>query len=93
MKRFGIVALVPPEAARKRMNSIIFEELCRGRFLAGSILELSGMIEAMRDEGIEGAILGCTELPLVIKSGSLGIPSWDTLGLHAAAAVDFILGD
>jgi aspartate/glutamate racemase len=42
--------------------------------------------------GAEGIVLGCTELPLLMKDGELGIPYWDTTRLHALAAADFMLG-
>jgi aspartate racemase len=90
--RHGLEVLVPPAAGREAVHRIIYEELCLGRFLEASTRILVAMIEALKTRGAEGAILGCTELPLVIKAGDLSVPSWDSLGLHAAAAVDFILG-
>ncbi|HUX39398.1 MAG TPA: hypothetical protein VMV44_15970 [Rectinemataceae bacterium] len=45
----------------------------------------------MREKGIEGVVLGCMELPLMLKPDDFDFPLWDTLGLHALAAVDFML--
>ncbi|WP_346432756.1 aspartate/glutamate racemase family protein [Flavobacterium piscisymbiosum] len=42
-------------------------------------------------DGAEGIILGCTEIPLVIKPGDLSVPIFDTTLMHSKAAVDFQL--
>ena len=90
-ERFGIEAVVPGEAERVEINRIIFSELCEGRFLDASKRKLLGIIKDLRDDGISGVVLGCTELPLILKPEDLDFPLWDTLGLHAHAAVDFML--
>lgn len=89
--RFGIEAIVPEEAGRLEVNRIIFQELCVGVFDEGSKRRLLDMIGELRARGAEGVILGCTELPLIIKQKDLDFPVWDSLGLHAKMAVDFIL--
>ncbi|MCP2026010.1 aspartate/glutamate racemase [Flavobacterium sp. HSC-32F16] len=45
----------------------------------------------MIKNGAEGIILGCTEIPLVIKEGDLSVPIFDTTLIHAKAAVEFQL--
>lgn len=90
-ERFGIEALVPDESERLEINRIIFSELCEGRFLDSSKRRLLEIIKTLREKGIEGVVLGCTELPLILKPDDFDFPLWDTLGLHAFAAVDFML--
>lgn len=92
LDRHGIETLVPEEADRAETNRVIFEELCRGRFEASSRAWLLGLVERLAAAGAEGVILGCTELPLVLKEGDAAVPLWDTTRLHALAAVEFMLG-
>ncbi len=47
---------------------------------------------AVRGEGIDGVILGCTEFSLLLKPGDLPVPMFDTAELHAKAAMAFALG-
>lgn len=37
-------------------------------------------------------VLGCTEIPLLLKQEDCDLPLFDTLAIHAEAAVDFALG-
>ncbi|MBL8967796.1 MAG: amino acid racemase [Spirochaetaceae bacterium] len=93
LDRHGIETLVPEEADRAETNRVIFEELCRGVFKPESKTYLLGLAESLAAAGAEGVILGCTELPLVMKEGEASVPLWDTTLLHALAAVDFMLGE
>ncbi|MND04599.1 putative racemase [compost metagenome] len=47
----------------------------------------------MKDEGVGGAILGCTEIPLLIRQSDTNVPVFDTTTLHAMAAIEFALSD
>lgn len=90
-QRFGIDVLVPDEADRQRIHAIIYDELCVGTLSASSRQELVGIIHKMRERGAEGVILGCTELPLLIRAADSPLPVFDTTELHARSAVDFSL--
>ncbi|MFA6506100.1 MAG: aspartate/glutamate racemase family protein [Treponemataceae bacterium] len=92
-RMFGIEAVIPEEDDRREINRIIFDELCCGVFEEKSRRRLLGVIAALRSAGIEGIVLGCTELPLAIKQSDIDLPLWDTMGLHAGAAVDFLAGE
>lgn len=39
-------------------------------------------------EGAEGIVLGCTEIPLLIKQEDIEVPIFDTTYLHVLAAVE-----
>ena len=41
--------------------------------------------------GAQGIVLGCTEIPLLIKQNDVQLPVFNTLEIHAKAAVDFAL--
>lgn len=88
---FGVEALVPDEAERTDVHRIIYEELCRGRIEPASkarYLEIVG--RAIREEGADGVILGCTEITLLLSQPDFEIPVFDTTALHVEAALDFV---
>ena len=49
------------------------------------------IIERLKNEGAQGVILGCTELPMLLPEALSPLPSFDTLRLHVEAAIDFAL--
>ncbi len=88
---FGVEALVPGEAERLRLHSIIFEELCRGIVRPESKERLIDMIARARARGGDGVIFGCTEIGMILSQEDIAEPVFDSTALHAAAAVDFAL--
>jgi aspartate racemase len=50
------------------------------------------IIEHLEEQGAVGVILGCTEIPLLVKQEDVDIPVFDTMTIHARAAVDYALG-
>jgi aspartate racemase len=92
-KKHGLNVLVPDENERTRIHDIIYSELGRGIIKDSSRAEYLGIIDGLRARGAEGVILGCTEIPLLVKPGDAAIPLYDTTALHAEAAVDLALAD
>ncbi len=88
-KKHNIETIIPDEKAQNTVHSIIFDELCAGRIIEDSRRKLSEIIETLKAQGAQAVILGCTELPLVIKTASL--PIIDTTELHALSAVNYAL--
>ncbi|WP_177187788.1 aspartate/glutamate racemase family protein [Formivibrio citricus] len=91
LARHGIETLIPEEADRAEVHRIIFEELCQGKMLDTSRQTLLRIAENLAEQGAEGLILGCTELPLLVDQQHCTLPIFDTTTLHAIAAVDFAL--
>ena len=92
LRKNGVEALIPAEPDRERLHSIIFDELVQGRFKLASKDALVAMTEsAVRGEGADGVILGCTEFGLLVKPDDLPVPVFDTAEIHARAAMDFSL--
>lgn len=87
----GIDCVVPDEAGRAEVHRIIFEELCKGQFNPASRQVLQMICADLAEQGAQGVILGCTELPLILRDEDLPLPLFDTTTLHALAAVDFAL--
>jgi len=50
--------------------------------------KLLKIIEHLKDKGVQGIILGCTELPLIVKEKDVDIPVFDTTYIHALKAVE-----
>nr|WP_281244115.1 aspartate/glutamate racemase family protein [Halanaerobium salsuginis] len=48
-------------------------------------------MKKLKKAGAEGVILGCTEIPLLIKPADSDLPIFDTTALHAGKAVELIL--
>jgi len=92
-KRFSIDILVPGQTEQDIVHRIIYEELCLGKIRRASCQACLKIIEGLRGQGAEGIILGCTELPLLIRPGDVQVPLFDTTRLHAEAAVELALGE
>jgi len=86
-----IAIIAPDEDDARETHRIIYEELARGRSPDSSREYFRGAIARLKQRGAEGVILGCTELPLLIRPADADIPLFDTAELHALAAVDMAL--
>jgi aspartate racemase len=86
--RYGIDVITPDTDEQNIINRIIFEELVVGNFRAESRQLLLRIIEQY---AVDGVILGCTELPLLLRASDTTTPLLDTLTLHVKAAVDYAL--
>jgi len=87
-KKLGIEVIVPTEDEQNDINRIIFDELVIGIFKNESknkLLEIIGNYE------VDGVILGCTELPLILKQKDTDVKLLDTLEIHAEAALNYSL--
>ena len=83
---FGIEAIVPDERGKEIINRIIMDELSFKELKKSSLRESKGVIKKLIVNGAEGIILGCTELPLLIKQRDVEVPVFDTTLIHAIAA-------
>jgi len=87
---FGIKTLVPAEKDRNFMNDTIFNELARDIFKDSTRKEILRIMEELVVRGAQGIILGCTEIPLIIRPEHTNIHLFDTLEIHSRAAARFI---
>lgn len=85
----GIGVTVPTEEEKTLVDDIIFSELCLGRITDSARQKLVGIIN--RHE-VDGVILGCTELPLIISEGDVDIAVLNTMDIHVEAIMDYISG-
>jgi len=90
-QNFGLDVLIPSERDRGFIHHVIFEELVHGIFREESRQGYQRIITELKNMGVQGVILGCTEIGMLVKASACGLPLFDTTQLHAAAAVDFML--
>lgn len=87
----GIRVLIPEEGDIAWINDSIYNEMGRGIFSEATKKRYLLLIEALRKNGAEGIVLGCTEIPLLITEGDTQAPLFNTTAIHARAAVNFAL--
>jgi aspartate racemase len=88
---YGLEVMVPPLKERDEIHRIIYEELCQGDFKDASRTTFVSIIEELAAKGAEGIVLGCTEIPLLVREKDSVLPIFDTMKIHARAAADWML--
>ncbi len=86
---FGINVILPSLSEQKIINDIIYDELCKGLIKENSKQKLLGIISEHKKEGAQAVILGCTELPNIVKTAE--IPVINTTKIHCLEIVDRML--
>jgi aspartate racemase len=91
--RAGIALVVPDTGEQSIIHDKYMNELVKGVFRPETREELLGIVDRLkRREGIQGLILGGTELPLILRDDAgRGIPFLDTTRIHVEAAVKVML--
>ncbi len=84
----GLDVLVPDEADRAMIHSVIFDELCRGVVDDVSRTRYLATVERLARRGAEVVVLGCTEIGLLLGGAHASVPLLDTTELHCAALLD-----
>ncbi|WP_114193196.1 aspartate/glutamate racemase family protein [Edaphovirga cremea] len=84
--KFGIDVVIPTEEDRETVHRIIYEELCLGVIRDESRDAYRQVIRNLEQQGIEGVILGCTEIALLVGAEDASVPVFDTTEIHANAA-------
>jgi len=93
LEKYGIKVVTPNKAERDYINKVIFDELCAAKFYKESKEGYIKIINRLiKEEGAEGVILGCTEIPLLVKQDDVSVPIFDTTRIHSEAAVNYALG-
>lgn len=87
LEAFRIESQIPEEADRERINEIIFKELVKGDFPEASRLYLNEVAGKLKARGCDAVVLGCTELPLIVRREETPLPTLDSTRLLARAAL------
>jgi aspartate racemase len=91
IEKHGLRVLTPTAAEVEAIHRVIMDELSIGEIKEPSKKVYWEIINRLEDEGAGGIILGCTEIPLLVKQEEGDVPLFDTTFIHAAAAVEMAL--
>lgn len=92
LRQSGVEVYVPNKEERQLIGKRIFEELEKGIVKEETLHELTDIIVRMRDEnGIEGVILGCTELPLILNSDNCPVRCFDSVEIHLNRLIELTM--
>ena len=91
INKHGIDVIVPEPADIDIINNIIYNELVLGSIKEESKQEYLRVIDKAVASGAQGVILGCTEIPLLVKQEDCTIPVFDTTTIHAVKTVEAAL--
>jgi aspartate racemase len=87
LRRRGIGCRIPDESEREQIDTIIFQQLVNGILTEQSRLCFNTVIQKMKDQGCDGVVLGCTEIPLLVDPDDCPLPTLDSTRLLASAAL------
>lgn len=85
LEKFGITTVYPDQEGQERVMEIIYDQVKAGKIADTSIIK--SHLDQMAENGVEAFILGCTELPIVLKDGAYGYHFIDTLEVLAKSAI------
>jgi len=88
----GVETIVPEEEERRYVDRVVFEELSKGELNEESRKRYLEIIDSLVEKGAEGIVLGCTEIPLLVKPQHTEVKLFDTAVIHAEKALEYALG-
>lgn len=83
----GLSWLRPEPDEREEIDRLIFDELVRGVLRPGAVARFQAVMQRMKEAGCDGAVLGCTEIPLLMSDANSPLPTLDSTRLLARAAL------
>ena len=92
-REFGIEVVLPSNDEQRFINDIIFDELGVGKIEDSSRQQYLECIDHLADDGAQGVVLGCTEIPLLISQDDTDVPVFDTAYIHALAGAEWMLDE
>lgn len=86
-EQHGLNILTPSPEDRALVNNIIYDELCAGIVLDKSQQVFQEISNRLIEEGAQGIIMGCTEISMLLHTGDVDVPLFDSGRLHVEEAV------
>lgn len=83
----GVTAIVPDAEDRRKVHSVIYDELVQGIVDPASRESYRDIISRLVERGAEGIILGCTEVELLVSAQDSPVPVFPTTAIHVDAAL------
>ena len=93
LKKSGIDCKIPNAAQCEKIDDIIFHELVYGVIREESRLYFNEVIQDLKEQGCDGVVLGCTEIPLIVRPDDCPLPTFDSTRLLARAALQKSVAD
>jgi aspartate racemase len=90
-ENYQIEVLIPEAEQRNYIHQAIYQELVNGVLKDQTREKFQRIIDGLKNQGAEGIILGCTEIPLLIRQEDSSLPVFNTTELHAKKAVKLAL--
>ena len=87
LQKSEIASQIPDESDRERIDTVIFNELVNGIFTNDSRRYFNEVIEKLKNRGCDAAVLGCTEIPLLVDPADCPLPVLDSTRLLSRAAL------
>ncbi|HZI85264.1 MAG TPA: amino acid racemase [Pyrinomonadaceae bacterium] len=87
LEKFRIESNIPDKPDREKINEIIFKQLVNGIFPESSRLYFNEVSEQLKARGCDAVVLGCTEIPLIVRPEDTPLPTLDSTRLLAKAAL------
>ena len=84
----GLEVIIPDQPDRQYIHDRIYDELVMNVFSESTKAGYLAVIERLAAAGAEGVVLGCTEIPLLLRPDEIPLPSFATTELHCVAAVE-----
>lgn len=88
---FGMKVITPEGKDLDQSHYFVSKELTQGKFSTEAKDFYLSQIHKLKERGADGIILGCTELPILLKNIEADLPMLATTDLHIKMAVNFIL--
>lgn len=93
LARHNVERMVPSDEQQHEINRAIFDELCLGNFAEVTTNYFVQSIRDLAGQGADCAILGCTEIPLIINDDNSPLPIFDSTRLLAKRAVQIAVSN
>ncbi len=88
----GITAIIQEKKeTRDFIQQTLRDELGKGIIKEETRNEYLRIIAELTARGAQGILLACTEIPMLVNQSHVSVPVFDTLQIHADAAVDFAM--
>lgn len=88
---YGIEAITPEQAERDYISKVIWDELVHGKITDSAREGYKRVIDGLVKRDAQGVVLGCTEIPLLIKPEDSQVKTYDTATIHARAILEYAL--
>ena len=89
ISKYNLEVVIPDKNDREVINDIIYKELVKGIIKESSKEKYFKIMDKMKAEYVQGIILGCTEIGLLVDQYS--IPLFDSTKIHATKAIEMML--